>query len=51
VFSDLADVSLPKVVIHKHGGKISVAKDEARRITITISLPTGWSGTSQPRIK
>jgi len=39
--SELADVSLPKIMIHKHGGKISVAKDEARRITITISLPTG----------
>jgi PAS domain S-box-containing protein len=36
---ELGDVSLAKVVIHQHGGVISVTKENAQRIKITISLP------------
>jgi PAS domain S-box-containing protein len=36
---DAADVSIPKVIIFKHGGKISVSKEEDQQIKITISLP------------
>ncbi|MBA4393603.1 MAG: hypothetical protein C0407_08630, partial [Desulfobacca sp.] len=39
--SDLVDVSIPKVVIHKHGGKINVSKEDDHRLKITISLPLG----------
>jgi PAS domain S-box-containing protein len=38
---DLLDVSIPKVVIHKHGGVIHVTKEEDNRIKLTISLPLG----------
>lgn len=37
--SDLVDVSISKVVIHRHGGKINVIKEDDHRIKITISLP------------
>lgn len=39
--SDLVDVSIPKVVIHKLGGKINVTKEDEHRIKITFSLPLG----------
>ncbi len=35
------DVSIPKVVIHKHGGVVHVVKEEGNRIKLTISLPLG----------
>lgn len=37
--SERVDVSIPKVVIHKHGGKITVTQEDDRRIKITIALP------------
>jgi signal transduction histidine kinase len=37
--SDPLDVSIPKVVIHKHGGTVQVAKENGRRVILTISLP------------
>ncbi|MBI5582870.1 MAG: PAS domain-containing protein [Deltaproteobacteria bacterium] len=37
--ADLLDVSIPKVVIHKHGGVIHVSKEDDQRIKLTISLP------------
>lgn len=37
--SELVDVSIPKVVIHKHGGKITVTQEDDRWIKITITLP------------
>jgi K+-sensing histidine kinase KdpD len=33
------DVSIPKVVIHKHGGVIHVTKENGQRIKLTIALP------------
>jgi nitrogen-specific signal transduction histidine kinase len=33
------DVSIPKVVIHKHGGMIHVTKENGQRIKLTIALP------------
>jgi PAS domain S-box-containing protein len=36
---DAADVSIPKVIIFKHGGKINVNREEDQQIKITISLP------------
>jgi PAS domain S-box-containing protein len=38
---DLLDVSIPKVVIHKHGGVIHVVREEGTRIRLTVSLPLG----------
>jgi signal transduction histidine kinase len=38
---DLLDVSIPKVVIHKHGGVIHVVREEGNRIRLTVSLPLG----------
>jgi PAS domain S-box-containing protein len=38
---DIADVSIPKVVIFKHGGKINVSKEDDQHIKITIALPLG----------
>jgi PAS domain S-box-containing protein len=37
--SERGDVSLAKIVIHRHGGVISVSKENAQRIKISISLP------------
>ncbi|MEW6185710.1 MAG: cache domain-containing protein [Thermodesulfobacteriota bacterium] len=37
--SDLPDVSLSKVIIHKHSGKIQVSQEENHRIRLTITLP------------
>ena len=37
--SDLVDVSISKVVIHKHGGKISVTQEDDHRLKLTIALP------------
>jgi PAS domain S-box-containing protein len=37
--SELVDVSISKVVIHKHGGKITVTQEADHNIRITIVLP------------
>ena len=36
---DPPDVSLAKVIIHKHGGTINVTQEEAHRIKLIITLP------------
>lgn len=36
---DPTDVSLSKVIIHKHGGSIGVTQEGARTIKLTISMP------------
>ncbi len=37
--TERGDVSLVKIVIHRHGGVINVSKENGDRIKITISLP------------
>ncbi len=37
--SDLPDVSISKVVIHKHGGTISVTQEDDHRLKLIITLP------------
>jgi PAS domain S-box-containing protein len=36
---DPPDVSISKVIIHKHGGAINVTQEDAHRIKLTITLP------------
>ena len=37
--TDIIDVPMCKVIIHKHGGIINVSKENKNVVTITISLP------------
>jgi PAS domain S-box-containing protein len=37
--SDLPDVSLSRVIIHKHGGKIQISQEDNCQIRLTITLP------------
>jgi K+-sensing histidine kinase KdpD len=37
--SDVVDVSISKVIIHKHGGQIQVSRTDDQHIRITLSLP------------
>ncbi len=40
--TERGDVSLVKIVIHRHGGVINVSKENAERIKITLSLPRAF---------
>lgn len=51
VEKDLHDVSLARMIIHKHGGKIHLARERENRIRMTITLPLEREQTSGEGMK